>query len=242
MLDLCSESGHGPEFRFETGDTVYFFLRQSKSGQFSIPTPTSGFDYIRGPMVAATFRHSYHKGPIPRTDYELLMGAIFDNYHGKPYDVAPVKAYIGDKVGKAPAKLNEEEQELFFMQTAALETIYHLRLDGFNEYAIKFLQDTSTWHNQISGARALRSTNNPAVHTALMSVVADTNRSTFVQVMCLESLQQLHPKALKPRLLAALPNASKEENSFGGNLMDPRMCTSLPSVKDAITKVLKTLD
>jgi hypothetical protein len=39
----------------------------------------------------------------------------------------------------------------------------------------------------------------------------------------------------------ASETASTEENGFGGNIMDPRVCTHFPDVKDALEKLIKSL-
>jgi len=35
--------------------------------------------------------------------------------------------------------------------------------------------------------------------------------------------------------------ASTEDNGFGGDIMDPRVCTHFPDVKSAVEQLIKTL-
>jgi hypothetical protein len=57
----------------------------------------------------------------------------------------------------------------------------------------------------------------------------------------IEIIKSLGGQELKGQLLKILETASTQENGFGGNLMDPRVCTFLPNVKDALDKLILSL-
>lgn len=75
----------------------------------------------------------------------------------------------------------------------------------------------------------------------LVSAVADTSNDGFVRVMCLRSLEVLHPVSKKALLQALVSKVPDEDVGFGGNLMDPRICTHLPSVKEALQALVQQL-
>jgi hypothetical protein len=42
-------------------------------------------------------------------------------------------------------------------------------------------------------------------------------------------------------LEALVKHANEEEDDFGGNIMDPRICTDVPSVKEALGSLIAKL-
>jgi hypothetical protein len=242
LLDICSRSaGHGPEFRFNGINECYFFLKKNSKGKYSISTPTSGFAYIKEGNVYATYRHSYNQALVPPDVYEKTMTAIFNYYHKLPFDQAYINDYVSKNLALAPAGFSKSEIPVFFAQHVALECIYHLRLTTYFSKIIPFLNDTSNIHHQLSAARALIAYNSAECKTALMNVIADTASKEFVQVLCIWTLKSFRPTELKSRLQEAEKTASKESVGFGGNIMDPRVCTNIPSVKSAIADVIREL-
>lgn len=243
LLYLCSRSGgEGPEFQTVKSDSCYFFIRKDQAGKFSIATPTTGFDYASDGNVAATFRHSYHQALVPAEIYERAMTAIFNHYHHMPYDKDFITGYITTYLRQKPAGYSKEEIKTFFAQHVALECIYHLKLQVDNELVLPFLNDSANFHNQVSGARALcASANVQEAAQGLVRIVADSARDGFVKVMCIWSLKLLKPTGLKVQLASLEAKASDEGNDFGGNIMDPRVCTRLPSVKEALKELTNTL-
>lgn len=242
LLALCSKSeGHGPEFNFTKGEKCYFFLKKGKKGKYSIATPTTGFAHTEEGNVYATYRHSYHQTLVPEEMYEKTMTAIFNYYHQLPYDETTVRSYIDQYINQEPAGFEPEEINTFFAQHVALESIYHLQLSGYYEQTLPFLADTSNFHNQVSAARALISNNTPECQQQLLQVLRDTSRSEFLKVMCVETLIAFTPKELKSELEILAKDASDESNSFGGNIMDPRVCTGLSSVRSALELLISKL-
>ncbi len=242
LLDLCSSSGgHGAEFHFDGITESYFFIKKNSKGAYCIATPTAGFDYLKDGNVASTYRHSYHQALVPVDIYEKTMTAIFNNYHNKPYDKQFITDYIIKYISLKPAGFEDNEINTFFAQHVAMECVYHLRLTGFYSNLLPFLADTSNFHNQVSAARALIAYNTKECQQALLNVISDTTRENFVQVVCIWTLSEFKPAELKQQLMKVTETASTEENGFAGSIMDPRVCTHFPDVKDALEKLIKTM-
>lgn len=239
LLRICSSSGgHGPEFHLPVADSCYFFIRQNEKGDYCMATPTSGFSYVDAGRVIATYRHSYHQAAVPMAVYENTMTAIFRHYHNMPYDKAYINRFVNETLSKKPAGFTEEEVGTFFLQHAALETVYHLGLDINARLVLPFLNDTANFHNQVSGARALAACRGKEAREGLLKVIADTSYRNFVKVMCIRSLEKLDARDSRPQLLEMVKTASDETDDFGGNIMDPRVCTHLPSVKEALNELV----
>lgn len=241
LLHMCSSSGHGIEFRMKLVDSCFFFLKQDSTGRFCIATPTTGFAYVVDEKVVATYRHSYHMASVPYNVYENTMKVIFDNYHGVSYDKTFITAFVKEYLNKKPAGYSEEEADIFFLQHVAMESVYHLGLSGYENLLIPFLNDKNNYHNQISAARALRTYNTTNAQQSLLKIVADSTQSGFLQVMCVWSLSEMKPAKLKKDLQQLEKTASEDEAGFGGNIMDPRVCTHMPSVKQALNELLAKL-
>jgi hypothetical protein len=239
LLNLCSTSGgHGAEFETEVMDS-YFFIKQNLKGEFCIATPTTGYDYVNQGQVVATFRHSYHQASVPVDVYEKMMTAIFNNYHNLPYDKQYVVKFVNENLNKSPAGFGEDEINTFFLQHVALECVHHLKLNIKETLVLPFLNDKNNFHNQVSGARAMGSFNTATNKQELLKAIGDTTMRNFVRVMCVWSLSELNPKELRVELQKLEISASEESDDFGGNIMDPRICTHIPTLKDAIKELVK---
>jgi len=242
LLEICSSSaGHGAEFNFEGITECYVFIKKNDKGQYCIATPTTGFNAMENGNVYATYRHSYHQALVPADTYEKTMTAIFNNYHNKPYDKQFINEYVNKYLSMKPAGFGKSEMDTFFAQHVALECVYHLRLPDLYPKLIPFLNDTSNFHNQVSGARALISCNTTDCKQALLRVISNTTRNHFVQVVCVWTLSEFKPNELKDQLIKISETASTEDNGFGGDIMDPRVCTFFPNVKNAITTLTDKL-
>jgi hypothetical protein len=241
-LDICSRSGgHGAEFHTIPIDSCYFFINQNTKGEFCIATPTTGFDYVKSGRVSATFRHSYHQASVPVEVYDKAMTAVFNNYHNLPYDKVYIEKFVVENLSKAPAGFDENEINTFFLQHVALECIYHLKLNVKETLVLSFLNDEKNFHNQVSGARAMAAFNTETSKQQLLKAISDTTKRDFVRVMCVWSLSSFKPTKLKTQLQKVEKFASNESDGFAGNIMDPRVCTHIPSLKDALKELLDKL-
>lgn len=241
LLKICSASGHGPEFDFDNIETSYFFIKKNHKGEYCIPTPSSGFDYVKDGNVIATYRHTYHQTKVPIETYEKTMSAIFNNYHNKPFDIKFINEFIDINLTLKPAGFSEDEINTFFSQHVALECIYHLRLTGFYSKILPFLHDLKNFHNQISAARALIAYDNSECKNELLKIIKDSSYDNFVKVICIWTLREFKPIELKQQLVKINEIVSGEETGFGGNIMDPRVCTYIPDPKSALEKLISTL-
>ena len=241
LLRMCSRSGHGAEFHTEEMDSCYLFISENKEGKYCIATPTTGFDYVGKGQVTSTFRHSYHQASVPVAIYEKTMSAIFNNYHDLPYDKIYITSFINEYLNKRPAGFSENEISIFFLQHVALECIHHLKLNINEGLIFPFLNAKNNFHSQVSAARALVAFNTDNSKRELLKIISDTSQRHFVQVMCVWTLSEFNPQELKPQLLILEKKAPDENDGFGGNIMDPRVCTSVPSVKEAIKSIISKI-
>ena len=242
LLDICSSSGgHGPEFPLAKSDTCYFFLKKNAQGNYSIATPSTGFAVRAKGSVYATYRHSYHQALVPPAIYESTMTAIFHKYHGQSYDAAYINGFITKHLAVAPAKIDEEGMATFFLQHVALETMYHLGLTTNYDLVLPFLHDTRNMHAQIGAARALTGINTPAAKQQLLELLRDASTGDFPKTVAVWTLASYQPRELKATLQALETKASTKQNGFGGNIMDPRVCTTVPTVKAALAQLTATL-
>lgn len=241
-LTICSSTGgHGAEFHTSLVDSCYFFINQNIKGEFCIATPTTGFDYVSDGQVMATFRHSYHQASVPIYVYEKTMTAVFNNYHNLPYDKDYMNKFVNENLNKSPAGFGENEINRFFLQHVALECVYHLKLDISGALLLPFLNDRNNFHNQVSAARAMSAVNTEGNKIELLNAIGDTTKRNFVRVMCVWSLSELKPKELKAQLQKLEKSASDESDGFGGNIMDPRVCTHVPTLKEALKELVDKL-
>jgi hypothetical protein len=187
--------------------------------------------------VSATFRHSYHQASVPVSVYEKTMLAVFDNYHGMSYDKAYIENFVVENLSKTPAGFGKDEINTFFLQHVALECVYHLKLKIKEALVLPFLNDEKNFHNQVSAARAMRAFNTETNKQELLKAIGDTTRRNFVRVMCVWSLAELDPKEYKTQLQELAKTASDEWDGFGGNIMDPRVGTHVPTLKGALEKL-----
>jgi hypothetical protein len=242
LLHLCStSSGDGPEFNFKGIDSCYFFLKKNDKGNYSLATPTTGFAWVKNGLVAGTYRHSYHQARTTAKVYEPTMLAIFNNYHKLPYDAGFINNFVASNISSKPAGPTADEMEAFFNQHIALECIYHLRLPGYSTQISNYIKAGYSFHAQVSAARALIAYNTPQSKNELITLITDSTTNNFVKVIAVFTLSAYKPTELKTKLEALSTTASTEENGFGGNIMDPRVCTNIPTVKEALDSLLKTI-
>lgn len=238
LLKICSRSGgQGIEFPLEGFDSCYFFLKNNND-TFSIATPTTGFAQIIDGKVVATYRHSYHQTSVPINVYENSQEAIFNFYHGKKYNDFWINNFVNEELSKKPAGFEKDELERFFLQHVALELIYHLQLPNYFDRLQPFMNHSDNRHNQISAARALKNYSSAETNKILISVITSKSNDDFLKVICLWSLSETNKAEMQKQLKQIGENASDEENGFGGNIMDHRVCTHFPTVKKAIEEIV----
>lgn len=242
-LTLTSQTGTlRPEFRLTGSADCYFFLKKGEADYYKIATPTSGFDYLKDGSVYANYRHSFHQSLIPAEVYEKSMSAIFNYYHNLDFEKDSMNAFINLHLSQKPAGFAENELDLFFLQHVAMESIYHLKLQDHYNQLPPFLLDSANFHNRVSAARAMSAYNTTECKELLFQTIAEQKEDDqFVKVICIWSLSKFKPVEMKDRLEELLPDASTAHNGFGAHLMDPRIGTYMPTVKEALEKLISEL-
>jgi hypothetical protein len=239
MLNICSSSGgHGPEFSFEKKEKGYFFLKKGENGNFQIPTPSSGFDRIVDGKVHATYRHTYHQAAIDPEIYELTYTEIWNKFHQSKFDITKIKSFINTNISKDPAGFEEDEIDLFFKQHSALETAYLCGIELEFETLKKFAE-FDNFHSQVAALRALSILKTDQSKKYLLQYIQDKDKDNFTKVIAIWSLWSIGDEQINKTLSDLAETLSNEESGFGGNIMDPRVCTHFPSPKNAIKELTK---
>lgn len=241
LLKLCSISeDHGAEFVFENGEEGYFFLKKGKNGNYQIPTPTSGFDRIVEGKVYATYRHTYHQALMPIEIYELTYKEIWSKYHSSTFESENVLKFINENLNKEPAGFEENEIELFFKQHAALETAYLMDIELDFDILKKF-SECKNFHSRVSSMRAMFNLKNDQIKTYLVEYLTDKENDDFTKVIAIWTLWKMNDNDVNERLWKLRNELSDEHNGFGGNVMDPRVCTHFPSPQQAIIELRENM-
>lgn len=238
LLNICSISGgEGPKFRLSGVDSCYFYVKISND-TFKLATPTTGFAPVINGKVVATYRHSYHQTSVSAELYEQSQSAIFNAYHRKTYDVNWVNEFVKVELSKRPAGFDRDQIDDFFTQHVALELIYHLQLPGYFTLLLPFINHTENRHNQISAARAFSVYSAQEVNQILLRIIKSDTKDDFLKVICIWSLKETDSKTIQNELKSFVGKASQGDSGFGGNIMDNRVCTHMPTVKNAITELI----
>jgi hypothetical protein len=240
LLNICSNSGQYPEFNFEKGTKIYFFLKKGKDNTYQIPTPTSGFAFTNGEKVMATYRHSYHQAMLYVKDFEPNYTEIWNYYRTGKYDTKKVEAFLDEQLNKRVFGADNGELPNMFLQHAALETIYHLKINNRFQQIVPFVQCKDVYHARISGIRALKYYDSEEAKKLLIEVINKREESVFnksiaSQVLVTFEKNKLSQKELKDLLEVAPSNSA----DFGGNIMDNRVCTHLPAPKSVLLSLDK---
>ena len=149
-----------------------------------------------------------------------------------------VKDYISTNLSQAPT----EAMFLFFSQHVALEMIYHLKL----RYELAFIEpfvNFESFHANVSGLRALYANPAPIVKEKFIAFIKDEKRDPFAKVIAVWGLGKIGLDSCSKKELKTLSQIAKKEkkdydSGFGGNIMDPRVCTHFPDLKSALNKLL----
>lgn len=245
-LNLVSFSSASHELAppFRAGQIYYLLLKKSpkNDGSYQIATPTAGYAFTQDGNVYATYRHSYHLALIPEDVYEKTMTAIFLSAKGKAFDKTYMDAFIKEQlalpVGVIRGDGRDADSKRFFLQHAALESVYHLGTGADMKTLAPFLE-SGECHVQISAVRAAGKINDAGAKETLMKFIEGTGCG-FAKVMGVWGLDKLQAAEMKPRLENFLKSGTDEKTGFGGNIMDPRIGTYFPdSVKESIKSMLE---
>ena len=244
MLHLCSVSGgHGPELHFTEGKRYYFLLKKGANGNYQLPTPTSGFDAVLEDsvnQVVATFRHSYHQAQVNQDIYEKIYGQLWLGLHGQTYDEAFVKRYVFAQLDLKPAGWDPNKTAQFFNQHMALETAAMLGI-SIDFDRLKPFAEGENFHEQVSALRAMghvpKEDQSRTSEYLLKYIKYNLDASDFSKVIAIWSLWEIGDKKAQKQLWKMKDELSEESTGFGGNIMDPRVCTRFPSPKNAVIEL-----
>lgn len=115
----------------------------------------------------------------------------------------------------------------------ALETAYHLEITLDFELLKKFATDEN-FHSRVSALRAFCHLKTSEAKEFLMSYIQDEKNDTFTKVIAIWSLWRMDDKSIQTKLWNLREEISDENTGFGGDIMDPRICTYFPSPRSAI--------
>lgn len=237
LLNMTSSSGHGVHLNFEKDQTLYFLLNEGKDGNYTIPTPTSGFAILElDKNVYATYRHSYHQALIPQDVYEMTYTEIWNYYKTGEFDKDRILPFINENIDKSPAGFDEDEISTFFLQHTAMETAYLLDMQ-IELYKLKEFVEFDNFHSRVSALQLLGNSNTEATKKYLFDFILNEQNENFEKVIAIWSLNRIGGKVYKKKLLEIVDNLSDEDTGFGGNIMDPRVGTHFPSPKGAVKEL-----
>lgn len=245
LLDLCSlSSGDIISFDQEPGTRGYLLLKSNDDGDFELPTPTSGFDKLVDGLIYATYRHSYHQAGISPAFYEFTYTQIWNKIHGLSYDSIAILAYVDSVLAYPPAGFGSEESvSRFYCQHVALETAYLMGLTIEKRLLLKFMEDEENFHNQVSGIRAMGVYRDEASLMQLYELVKKENdgenQLNFQKVIAIWEIRKSRNTKVIRKLKKLRKKVSDDDTGFGGNLMDPRVCTYFPTPRQAIEDVIE---
>lgn len=235
--------------RLERAELNYFFLK-GNGKSFQVATPTTGFAPVMSGRVAATYSHSLQIAQVQPSLYEQTMTAIFNHYHGLPFEEAAIRKTITGILAKNLADVSDKEfDKLMNDQHVALETIHHLRLQGLEETVLSYMSPSTDNFLEFSAARALVASNTTRAKDLLVNALTHFYRPPSVKLMCVWTLQAFRPTELKDRLKAlewdedVHSDYSRELYILEYHDQDPRAaCSKLPPFFDALQQLVRDLE
>lgn len=238
LLALTSSSGRGVHLSLETGSSYYFFLKKNDNGNYSLPTPTSGYAYLHEEKnIVATYRHSYHQALVSQEIYELTYINIWNYYKTGKFHDEKINEYISSQLAIKPASFeNQDEINIFFSQHVALETAYLLDLSPDFEKVTSFIS-CDNFHLRVSALQLLGNYKTDKSKDILLKSITNEDHSDFEKVIAIWSLKKIADPNYISKLKQIQDNLSDEETGFGGNIMDPRIGTYFPSPRSAIEDI-----
>lgn len=239
LLSVCNPNDSQKiTFFFQMIDSVYLFLKKTEIG-YCIPTPTSGFAIVANGKVLSTFRHSFHQAQLNVNDYECCMKKIWEHSKGIPTSETCSSKLIEKALKKSPAEFGNSDINTFFIQHAALEVIYYTGQTDKFQSILPFLKCKNT-HLVISAARCLSNINTEESRKALVELIIDDSRDNFTKVIAAGCLKKIITPQWLPKIAILRDKANENPIAFTSNTSDPRSCTMLPSLKDALDEIIST--
>jgi hypothetical protein len=237
LLRTTNETGQPKKFTLKNNEYYYLFLKKNERGNFSLPTPTSGFAHLDGEQyVSATYRHSYHQSVMPQDIYEFTYKNIWNFYKAKKFDKKQINDFVDFYLSKEPAGFGDDEIETFYHQHAAMETAYLLGLTPKINLLEKFLQ-SDNFHARISALQLLGNYTSKDAKNILYEALTDDLYTPFEKVIAIWSLKKIGDMAYIQKARDLKDILSDAKTGFGGNANDPRIGTNFPSPREAVGKL-----
>ena len=212
---------------------VTFFLKKGENGNYQLPTPTSGADYLEEGYVYGALRHTYHVAKLRQDHYELFLRSIWNYNKDIPYIETGVLDTVTRYLECSVAGFEEDEIDTFFIQHACLESVFHLKLDT-DFKSLRRFATSDNFHAQVSAIRAMRSCSDPKVEPFLLNYLAREDIGNFTKVIAIWVLWSKGDEKVLHKLWSIKELLSDEVEGFGGNIMDPRIGTHFPSPRRAV--------
>ncbi len=237
LLNLTSTSGSGKKFELKNNETYYLFLKKNEKGNYSLPTPTSGYAHMDDEQyVSATYRHSYHQAVLPQEIYEFTYLNIWNFYKYNKYDKKQINEFVDFYLSKEPAGFEDEEIETFYHQHAAMETAYLLGLAPKFNLVEKFAV-SENFHSRISALQLLGNYTSKEAKNLLFDSLSEELYTNFEKVIAIWSLKKIGDKKYIQSVVDIKDALPEDAMGFQGNIMDPRVGTIFPSPKEAAEKI-----
>lgn len=237
MLNLTSTSGQKHKFNLKNNEYYYLFLKKNEKGNYSLPTPTSGFAHLDNEQyVSSSYRHSYHQSVIPQDIYEFTFKNIWNFYKYKKFDKKQVNDFVNYYLSLEPAGFEDEEIEIFYHQHSAMETAYMLGLTPKFSLLDKFIT-SNNYHARISAIQLMGNYSSKDAKNQLFDLLTNDFYTDFEKVIAIWSLKRIADPVFIQRMRDLKDILSSKSTGFGGNIMDPRVGTAFPSPKEAVEKL-----
>ena len=97
---------------------------------------------------------------------------------------------------------------------------------------------SDNFHAQISAMRAMGNGRGKKTVEHLIEFIFNEEKDPFSKTMAIQALAKVGNKRQKQKVMKRVEELSEEETGFGGNIMDPRVCTTVPNPKRAALKYL----
>lgn len=230
-------SDKAPNFSLKKDQLYYLFLKKNDKGNYSLPTPTSGFAILdEDHFVEATYRHSYHKAILPQNIYEFTYRNIWNYYKTKKFDKKQVNDFLYYYLALEPAGFGENEIDNFYHQHAAMETAYLVDLSVKFEELEKFVT-SENFHLRVSAIQLLGNDKSKNSKNYLIDSQLSELHTNFEKVLAIWALKKIGDEKYIQQLKLMSEELSPERMGFGGKQSDPRSGTSFPSPKEAVEKL-----
>lgn len=237
LLNMVKSSGAKPYFKLKKDSYYYFFLKKNSNGNYSLPTPTSGYAYMDEDFnVSATYRISFDQAVIPQEIYEFSYVNIWNYFKYKKFDKRQVNDFLDYYLTKEPAGFDKKGIEVFYHQHVALEMAYLLDLTPKFHLVEKFAE-SENFHSRISALQLMGNYNSKDAKNYLLNSLTDERFNDFEKVIAIWAIKKIGDQKIINQVRELKDELSDETKGFGVKNTDPRSGTYFPSPKEAASNI-----